>query len=89
MDSAEFRDAVAYSLRCVHQESLIHKAKQGQAGDQAGGSTFPSVQSVQWSGVFTWFPTGYGKSISFPSCIPVHVVQLPSLPAFNSLHAHR
>ena len=26
--SPEFRDAVAYSLRCVHQESLILKAKQ-------------------------------------------------------------
>ena len=29
--SAEFREAVAYSLRCVHQESLVLKAKQEEA----------------------------------------------------------
>ena len=29
--SAVFREAVAYSLRCVHQESLVLKAKQEKA----------------------------------------------------------
>ena len=31
MYSAEFREAVAYSLRCVHLESLVLKAKQEEA----------------------------------------------------------
>ena len=50
--SAEFRDAVANSLRCVRQKSVILKAKQELALYHLCNG---------WD-VFTWFPTGYGKS---------------------------
>ena len=53
--SAEFRDAVAYSLRCVHQEGLILKAKQEEA----------LFHLYHGRDVFAWFPTGYGKSICY------------------------
>ena len=53
--SAEFRDAVAYSLRCVHQESLILKAKQEEA----------LFHLYNGRDVFAWFPTGYGPGQSF------------------------
>ena len=52
--SAEFREAVAYSLRCVHLESLILKAKQ----------EYFSICTMVGD-VFAWFPTGYGKSICY------------------------
>eukprot|EP00731_Ephydatia_muelleri_P014115 Em0007g1425a len=53
--SAEFREAVAYSLRCIHQESLVLKAKQEEA----------LFHLYNGRDVFAWFPTGYGKSICY------------------------
>ena len=51
----EFREAVAYSLSCVHLQSFMLKAKQEEA--------LFYLYSVR--DVFNWFPTGYGKSICY------------------------
>ena len=52
--SAVFREAVAYSLRCVHQKSLVLKAKQEEV----------LFHLYNGRDVFAWFP-GYGKSICY------------------------
>ena len=45
--SAEFREAVAYSLRCIHLESLILKTNQEEA----------LFHLYNGPDVFAWFPT--------------------------------
>ena len=54
--SVEFREAVAYSLSCVHLQSFTHKAKQEEA----------LFHLYSGRDVFAWFPAGYGKSICLP-----------------------
>ena len=50
--SVEFREAVAYSLSCVHLQCFTLKAKQEEA----------LLHLYRGRDVFAWFPTGYGKS---------------------------
>ena len=53
--SVEFREAVAYSLSCVHLQSFTLKDKQEEA----------LFHLYSGRDVFTWFSTGYGKSICY------------------------